>query len=158
MRTYQYDTFNRLVVVGNASTSDTLATYTYDALGRRIRKVIADLGSGLGGLTDDIPAGTTDYLYDGQQIIEDRNGSNTTVAQYVWGIYIDELIQLKDLAGSANYYLLSDLLYRATALIDAMATSSKPMTPMPMVTPLSSMPPAPAPTGGRMMLPPRTPP
>jgi YD repeat-containing protein len=57
VRTYQYDAFNRLIVVGDAETSDTIATYTYDALGRRIRKVIADLGSGMGGLTGDIPAG-----------------------------------------------------------------------------------------------------
>jgi YD repeat-containing protein len=92
----QYDAFNRLIVVGDAESSDTIATYTYDALGRRIRKVIADLGSGMGGLTGDILAGTTDYLYDGQQIIEDRNGSNTAVAQYVWGMYIDELVQMKE--------------------------------------------------------------
>jgi hypothetical protein len=78
--------------------------------------VIADLGSGMGGLTGDIPAGTTDYLYDDQQIIEDRNGDNAAVAQYVWGMYIDELVQMKDLAESADYFLLSDLLYRAVTV------------------------------------------
>ena len=49
--------------------------------------------------------------------------------QYVWGQYIDELIQLKALAGhrpaaargAATYYLLSDLLYRSAALTNASA-------------------------------------
>ncbi|WP_093281801.1 RHS repeat-associated core domain-containing protein [Verrucomicrobium sp. GAS474] len=117
VRTYQWDAFNRLIIVGKASGGATLATYVYDALGRRIQKAIADLGAGLGGLTGDIPAETTTYLYDGQQIIEDRNaaapGDWTKI--YFWGQYVDELMVM---ATPTNVYrLLSDLLYRSTALV-----------------------------------------
>jgi len=124
IRTYVYDALNRLVQVG-VSGGATLANYYYDALGRRVRKDIADLGGGLGGLTGDIPAGTTDYLYDGQQIIEDRNpfggggSTDTAITQYVWGRYIDELIQMRTVSGPVDQYLLSDLLYRAVALTDS---------------------------------------
>ena len=99
IRTYKYDALNRLIQVNGAGTGTPLwANYTYDALGRRIRKTVSNGG------VNNVTAlnGTTDYLYDGQQIIEDRSvtfsdgaGTETTAAQYVWGIYIDELIQLK---------------------------------------------------------------
>jgi RHS repeat-associated protein len=99
---------------------------TYDALGRRIRKVIADLGGGNGGLTGDIPAGTTDYLYDGVQCIEERDDSNDAIRQYVWGQYVDELIQQRDINGSdVDYYMLSDLLYRAAELRDDAGTTTE---------------------------------
>jgi YD repeat-containing protein len=93
-RAYQYDLFNRLVQVSDASTSTVLATYIYDAMNRRIQKTIVDLGTGFGGLTGDIPAGTTDYLYDGQQIIELCNDATPGVWTQVnfWGQYMDELL------------------------------------------------------------------
>jgi len=96
--------------------------YTYDALGRRIRKTVSN-----GGLTADIPDGTTDYLYSGVQCVEERNpfggeqeDEDTPLRQYVWGRYVDELIQQRDIEGQeyADYYLLSDLLYRSVALTD----------------------------------------
>ena len=121
VRIYQYDALNRLIKVSDAETSDVLATYVYDALGRRIQKTIADLSEGLGGLTGDIPAGTTDYLYDGQQIIEERNDSAPTVwtKVYFWGQYIDELMFFAVPGESAptTYRVLSDLLYRSTAIV-----------------------------------------
>jgi len=103
-----------------------LVTYTYDAMGRRIRKVIVDLGGGNGGLTGDVPAGTTDFLYDGVQCIEERNGSNNAKRQYVWGAYVDELIQQRDISGGdTDYYMLSDLLYRAAELRDDAGTTTE---------------------------------
>ena len=38
--------------------------------------------------------------------------------QYVWGLYIDELLQI-NLADSSKYYPLQDLLYRTNALTDS---------------------------------------
>ena len=121
IRLYQYDAFNRLIQVSNASTSVVLATYIYDALNRRIQKTISNLDDGYGGLTGDIPAGTTDYLYDGQQIIEERNDGSPTAwtKVYFWGQYIDELMffAVPTESGATVYRVLSDLLYRSTALV-----------------------------------------
>ncbi len=121
LRSYIYDAFNRQIQVTRVSDSAVIAAYTYDGLGRRIRKVVTN-----GGITGTIPNGTSDYLYDDKQIIEERDGSNDPVRQMSWGIYVDELIQLTtyttlgggSLAAGA-YYPLQDLLYRTTALTDS---------------------------------------
>jgi len=124
-RLYAYDAFNRLVQVKRKSDDEIIATYTYDALGRRIRKVISD-----GGLTGDLDNDTVDYLYDGAQCIEERDptggpeSADAAIRQYVWGQYVDELIQQVEIDPddsetiTATYYMLSDLLYRAVALTD----------------------------------------
>ena len=78
------------------------------------------------------PNGTTDYIWQGWQTMEDRNpfggsgSTDTPIRQYVWGTYIDECIQLNLLesAGPQSvpvgaYYLLQDLLYRAVALTNS---------------------------------------
>ena len=66
------------------SGSETVALYFYDALNRRIRKAV-------GGAT-------TDFIYSGWQCVEERNpfgggSTDTATMQYVWGIYLDELLQ-----------------------------------------------------------------
>jgi RHS repeat-associated protein len=115
-RTFEYDAFNRIRTVKRKADSLTIGEYTYDALGRRIRKTISN-----GGLGGGIANGTTDYLYAGNQCIEERNASNAPTRQFVWGLYIDELIQLReDVSGApADFYPLQDLLYRTTALTDS---------------------------------------
>jgi RHS repeat-associated protein len=119
IRSYQYDALNRLVKVSNASTSALLATYAYDGLNRRIQKIIADLSGGLGGLTGDIPAGTINYLYDGQQMAMERDGSGNWTQVYFWGQYIDELLffAVPTETVPTTYRVLSDLLYRSTAIV-----------------------------------------
>jgi RHS repeat-associated protein len=121
LRQYKWDAVNRLVECKRNSDDDVIGTYTYDAMGRRIRKVIPDLSGGDGGLSGDIPAGTTDYIYQGVQCIEERDGSDEPVRQYVWGRYIDELIQMRESPydSPVDRLMLSDLLYRGTALVDA---------------------------------------
>jgi RHS repeat-associated protein len=106
--------------VKNASNSQTVGEYTYDAMGRRVRKVITN-----GGITGTLTNGTTDYLYDQNQCVEERDGSNSHTKQYIWGVYIDELIQQKTYAttgggglAAGEYYPLQDQLYRTTALTD----------------------------------------
>ena len=113
-RLYAYDAFNRVIQVRGKSDGLLVATYTYDALGRRIRKVIANTGLP-GTLSND----TIDYLYNGVQCVEERDGSDNEIRQYVWGRYVDELIQQREInGGSDDYFMLSDLLYRASVLVE----------------------------------------
>ena len=98
-----------------------IAAYYYDAGNRRVRKIIMN-----GGLVGNIPNGTTDYIWSGWQVVEERNASNAPIRQYVWGQYIDECIQLTKLVplgaqnlAAGSYYLLQDLLYRAVALTNS---------------------------------------
>ena len=53
-----------------------------DAMNRRVRKTIFN-----GGLTGNVPDGTTDYIWSGWQVVEERNSSNAPIRQYVWGTY-----------------------------------------------------------------------
>lgn len=85
-----------------------------------------------GGLAGNIPNETTDYLWQGWQVMEERDpfggtgSTDTPVRQYIWGTYVDECIQLTTytILGSQSlpagaYYLLQDLLYRAVALTNS---------------------------------------
>jgi RHS repeat-associated protein len=115
-----YDALNRLIQVKRKSDGATIGQYVYDALNRRVSKTISN-----GGLTGDIPDGSTTFLYQNWQAVEELDGSSATTKQYVWGQYIDECIQLKTLATSGagdlpagEYYPLQDLLYRTIALTD----------------------------------------
>src|ERR1043166_8695657 len=71
---------------------NTVATYAFDGMNRRVSKVITNSGAevrkGDGGNT------TVHFYYDNQwRIIETRNGSNQTTAQWVMGTqYTDEII------------------------------------------------------------------
>ena len=79
--TYVYNAWNQLVAARNGTT--TVASYTYDALGRRITETYG---------------GTSNHLYYSPQwqVIEERqNGTGTSnvTYQYVWGAgYVDELV------------------------------------------------------------------
>ena len=92
-RIYAWDALNRLRLVQRASDRLQIAEYTYDALGRRIRKVVTN-----GGLPNDAALnGTTDFNYSSgdSQCCEERDEANSPTKQYIWGIYIDELIQMR---------------------------------------------------------------
>jgi YD repeat-containing protein len=89
---------NRLKTVTRKSDDETIATYSYDALGRRIRKEVTN-----GGLPGDLPNGATDCLYAGVRCFEERDpfggeeeGEDTPLRQYVWGLYVAELIQQRE--------------------------------------------------------------
>ncbi len=85
-----------------------------------------------GGVTGNIPNGTTDYVWQDWQTMEERNpfggsgSTDTPIKQFIWGTYIDECLQvnLLSVAGPQSlpvgaYYLLQDLLYRAVALANS---------------------------------------
>ena len=92
-RQYFYDERNRLTEV-RASDDTVLANYTYDALGRRI------------SFEDPVAGVTTRYYYAGQQVIEERDASDTRVRYHVNGAqYLDEPVTTYDEAtGEFTYY------------------------------------------------------
>jgi len=124
VRTYGYDAFNRLTTISRKSDSATIGQYTYDAMGRRLLKVVSN--SGLSGM---VANGTIRYLYDQNQCLEELSVAGlalTTTRQFIWGQYIDELIQLKTYVSTGSqplpasvYYLLSDQLWRSATLTDS---------------------------------------
>jgi len=119
-RLYEWDALNRLTAVKRKSDSQPIAAYRYDGLGRRIRRTVTN-----GGLPNESALnGTTDFVYLAIQCVEERSDADAVLRQYVWGRYVDELIQQKELTGgdAGTYYLLSDLLYRSVALTDASKT------------------------------------
>ena len=80
----------------------TIATYRYDAIGRRIEKNV-------GGTI-------TRYYYAGQQIVEERDGADSTQAFYTYGDYIDEPLTMD--RGGARYYYQANRLYSTYLLTD----------------------------------------
>ena len=104
-----YDAWNRLVQVSSGTT--TLASYSYDGLGRRTQKL---------NLTS---SATTDYYLAGQQVVETDYTSGGITAlqyQYVWSArYIDAPILRDDSTNGATYprlYYLNDANFNVTSL------------------------------------------
>src|SRR5580704_14729191 len=88
-RSYTWDFENRLVQAVVPGTNGGTTTFKYDPFGRRIQK------SG--------PLGTTNYLYDGLNLVEELDGSGNILARYTQGRTIDEpLAELR--SGTTSYY------------------------------------------------------
>ena len=99
--TYQYNYNNRLISVDNGAT----ATYTYDALNRRIQKMVVE------------PVETTtNYYYCGDQAIEERDANNAVLATYIFGISVDDVLQMQ--RGGNTYYYHKNHLGSVVALTD----------------------------------------
>lgn len=91
---YQYDDNNLLAGLDGIG-----ATYQYDALGRRVAKIV-------GGRM-------TRYAYAGNQMIEEYD-NNSLMASYIYGDNIDEALQM--MKGSNAYYYHADHLGSIRAL------------------------------------------
>lgn len=98
-KTFSYDYENRLSMVSGLSS----AVYVYDAFGRRVRKTVNGV--------------VTNYVYDGDRIIEERNGSGALVATYVYGDGIDEVLTMT--RASQTYYYFYDGLGSVTDITNA---------------------------------------
>jgi len=65
------------------------------------------------------------YYYDGQRMIETRDGCDYVRKQYVWGVgYVDELVQIATNFGDNNlcdrfYYACQDANYNVLGVTDA---------------------------------------
>jgi RHS repeat-associated protein len=88
-KSFTWDFENRLTQAVVPGTNGGTTTFRYDPFGRRIQK------SG--------PLGTTNYLYDGPNAIEEVDNSGNVLARYTQGKSIDEpLAQLRP--GTTSYY------------------------------------------------------
>jgi len=97
--TLVYDAWNRLVIVKDSETI--VATYCYDGLNRRVKKVV-------GSET------RLFYFNRGWQCVEEYVGS-TCDTRYVWGLrYIDDLVTYRK--GSTDYYSVADPNWNVVAL------------------------------------------
>jgi RHS repeat-associated protein len=113
--TFKWDYRNRLRSVTRKSGNAVVAVYSYDAVGRRIRKAVTNSGA---------LNGTTDFYLDGWQEIEERNANDVLATQYVYGMYIDELLAMdRNLDGNNTATGAGDqrLLYHQNTLFSVFA-------------------------------------
>ena len=120
--TCQYDAWNRLVKVVDASTGDTVAQYAYDGAKRRTVKNTYTAG---------VLSETRHFFYtDPQnwQVVEERVGiSSSAERQFIWGLrYIDDLlVRDRDTTGSGTFnerlYGLQDPNWNMVAIVSAAA-------------------------------------
>lgn len=115
---YRWDYKNRLRQVCSLPAGATvctspgtrlLATYSYDALNRRTRKVVTNSGA---------LNGTTNFYYDGWRTIEERDGADTVARQYVYGIDVDEPL-IMDPSGGQRLFYHQNTLSSTFALTDS---------------------------------------
>jgi len=91
-----YDYRNQMVRYVDPSGVET--QYRYDALGRRIEKIVDVTGT----------PQTTRFVYDGWRVVEETDELNNTEATYVYGNGIDEVLNMQRM-GVNSYYHEDDL-------------------------------------------------
>jgi RHS repeat-associated protein len=103
---YFYDYENRVVKIEDSSSNE-VARYDYDALGRRIRKV------------DSVAGATTLYYYNPDwQCLAEYSGAGALQRYYVYGNYIDEPLIMHRQSDGKDFYFAQDHLYSTVVLID----------------------------------------
>jgi len=103
---YFYDYENRVVEIEDSSSND-VAEYAYDALGRRIRMI------------DSVASTTTLYYYNPEwQVLAEYDGSNNLQRYYIYGNYIDEPLVMHRQSDDEDYYYAHDHLYSTVVLLD----------------------------------------
>jgi len=103
-----YDRENRLT---EARSQESVVSYSYDPLGRLIRRVAYTNDSGSWILTSD-----SCLYYAGWQVIAEYDGDGNLQRKYVYGPGIDEPIRMT--SGGANYYYHADGLGSVTEITD----------------------------------------
>jgi RHS repeat-associated protein len=110
---YTYDAENRLTKVEDFAAGNPTAvatsTYRYDGLGRRIEKVANGQ--------------TRRYVYDGEDILLEYDGTNTLQARYTHGPGIDEPIAVTK--GGSTFFYHQDGLGTVTDLTDSTGATAK---------------------------------
>ena len=107
VQTYYYDCENRLIKAVRNSDGQTLGEYRYDPFGRRARKTVNGQPS------------TVNYLLDGAQVLEERDGDWTLLRSYVYGTGIDEPLVLISNSESQIYFYCFDSLGSVTEIADS---------------------------------------
>jgi len=100
---YAYDYENRLVKITEGPA--TIAEFTYDALGRRIKRVANST--------------TTRYYYDNWRVLAETDDQAAIQRVYVYGNYLDEALLMIDKTGQSDvdYYYVHDHLFSPAALL-----------------------------------------
>lgn len=106
--TYQYDEEHRLAGVTQILPAVQAGQYQYDALSRRVEKIANPTGGS--------PAVTL-YFYDQARILEEEDPTFTTLATYVYGNYIDEVLTMT--RGVSTYYYHQNALWSVLAVTDS---------------------------------------
>ncbi|MCX6580465.1 MAG: hypothetical protein NT166_09800 [Candidatus Aminicenantes bacterium] len=104
---FTYDYRNQLVrAVGVNTTTD----FKYDPLGHRVKKIVSTGSQGK----------TSQYFYDGDQLIEERDGNDNVLKQYIYGDGIDEIIRMDKYEGATvtSYYFHTDANGSVTSITD----------------------------------------
>jgi YD repeat-containing protein len=106
---YTYDYAGRLVSVGDSKSP--VAIYAYNALGQRISKTVFDSGG--------LPPVTTQFIYDGDNVIEERVGGVVRATFVLDGSRSqdDEVIQMQ--RNGQSYFYHTDDQGNVLALTDA---------------------------------------
>lgn len=105
-RSLVYDFRNRLVAHTDTA-SGLVTTYAYDALGRRIQKSIRTAAA----------TQETRYFYSGWQLCEEQNADGVTLASFVYGRSLDEVLNMR--RGVENFYYHADDLHSVRKITDA---------------------------------------
>ena len=108
VNTYSWNARKQLTQISQGST--VIASFTYDALGRRQTKVVNGTATG--------------YVYDGLNIVQELNGTTTNDsvatnvrANYLTGLGVDS--RLAQFTGTASNYYLTDALGSTISLFNA---------------------------------------
>jgi RHS repeat-associated protein len=106
LHTFEYDEAHRLVMATRKS-DGTMLVYSYDALGRRVIKVIDPSGAPV----------EIRYFYDDQRVIEEQDSTAIPLATYVYGRYIDEPLTMD--RGGQTYFYHQNNVWSTAALTDS---------------------------------------
>ena len=114
-RLYEYDDENRLIRI-TRKVDNVVDEYQYDALGRRVVKTVDVL----------VTAVVTRFAYDDARVIEEQDNVGVAEATYVYGTYIDEVLNMqRDVfapPGPEDYYFHQQALWSVAAVTDAVAS------------------------------------
>ncbi len=100
---YKYDFRNLLHEVRLKSTGALVATYVFDAVGRRVRKTV-------GGVV-------TNYVYDGLRVVEERDAAGTVLKSWIYADSLDDPTHVT--IGGATYSLHKDRLGSVIAVMNS---------------------------------------
>ncbi len=112
---YEYDYENRIARIYKLSGQSqiTVASFDYDALGHRVRKIDAIAGQ------------TTLYYNDPEwRVLAEYDAANNQLRKFIYGNYLDETLRMTDTyAGDStptgDYYFLQDHLYSPAVLLSS---------------------------------------
>ncbi len=135
LQSYTYDAWNQVKTVAHAYTvsggtpqhGTPFEMLSYDGMGRRIKKQMGHMSGTSDGLRDTGAMDATyhDY-YCGQSVIEERNFSNQSIKDHVWGLsYVDEAVQTRvntnptGTASWTSYWLCQDANYNMLGIVSS---------------------------------------